>query len=188
MWLGRDPLAGGELTSFGTGAGVAGGPSAPCTAPAEKLPPQPGEDGIAPSVRDGATATVSDDNRVTRTWNASTDNHPAGGVTQLRRLPNGVAIATVQNPEGTAPTPTSYVDGYVPPGDHTCTADAADEIDKRSVQSASATATATRVRTRRPLRTCRSTSRRSDVRSSPCPRVTPPRPRAIHSTRHSRCR
>jgi hypothetical protein len=35
MWLGRDPLAATELTTFENGPGVVGGSSAPCTAPAE---------------------------------------------------------------------------------------------------------------------------------------------------------
>ena len=34
-WLGRDPLALTEATIFENGPGVVGGPSAPCTAPAE---------------------------------------------------------------------------------------------------------------------------------------------------------
>ena len=35
MWLGTDPLAGNQLTIFEIGDGIAGGPAAPCTAPAE---------------------------------------------------------------------------------------------------------------------------------------------------------
>ncbi len=35
LWLGRDPLALTESTIFENGSGVVGGPSAPCTAPAE---------------------------------------------------------------------------------------------------------------------------------------------------------
>src|SRR5262249_19775146 len=35
LWLGRDPVALTESTIFENGSGVVGGPSAPCTAPAE---------------------------------------------------------------------------------------------------------------------------------------------------------
>ncbi len=147
LWLGRDPLglnpgAGAEVTIFETGAGVVGGPAAPCTAPKEKLPPLPGQDVVAPSTPTGLTATVSEFNKVTLTWEPSTDNDPAAGVTNYGVFRNGVPIWTVQNADGSAPAPTAYVDTNVPPGDYAYTVDAADAIDNRSEQSLQTSVTA----------------------------------------------
>ena len=146
LWLGRDPLAanptvGVEVTIVENGAGVTGGPAAPCTAPKEVLPPLPGQDAIAPSTPTELTATVSDFNRVSLSWAPSTDN-PEGGVTNYGVYRNGVPIWTVQQPTGTAPAPVGFVDSNVPPGVYTYTVDAADAVDNRSPQSGSATATA----------------------------------------------
>ena len=138
-WLGRDPAAGTESTVYETGAGIASGPAAPCTAPKEKLLPLPGEDAEAPSQPGGLTADVSDINTITLNWDAATDNV---GVTNYGVYRNGVPIFTVQNSDGSAPAPTTFVDRNVPPGDYTYTVDAADAIDNRSPESAAATAEA----------------------------------------------
>ncbi len=137
-WLGRNPAAGVEGTVYETGAGIAAGPAAPCTAPKEKLPPLPGQDAVAPSVPAGLTAAVSDSNTVTLDWSAATDDE---GVTNYGVYRNGVAIFTVQNADASAPAPTTFVDRNVPPGDYTYTVDAADAVDNRSAQSAGADAT-----------------------------------------------
>jgi Abnormal spindle-like microcephaly-assoc'd, ASPM-SPD-2-Hydin len=137
-WLGRNPAAGTESTVYETGAGIAAGPAAPCTAPKEKLAPLPGQDAEAPSQPTGLLATVSDVNTVTLTWDAATDNV---GVADYGVYRNGVPIFTVQNGNGSAPAPTTFVDRNVPPGDYTYTVDAADAIDNRSAESAPASAT-----------------------------------------------
>jgi hypothetical protein len=139
MWLGRDPLAGVEATIYETGAGVFGGPQAPCTAPKEILPPPPGADAIPPSTPANLAAEVTNNNTVTLTWTASEDNV---GVTAYGIYRNGVAIANVQNPDGEAPAPTTFVDENVPPGTYTYTVDAQDAIENRSAQSDPAEATA----------------------------------------------
>jgi hypothetical protein len=140
-WLGRVPAAANEGTIYETGAGIAGGPMPPCTAPKEKLPPLPGQDTVAPTVPQNLTATVSDVNTVTLTWAASTDNEPTAGVTNYGVYRNGVPIFTVQNADASAPAPTTFLDNNVPPGSYTYTVDAADAIDNRSAESAPAAAT-----------------------------------------------
>ena len=137
-WLGRDPAAGVESTVYETGAGIAGGPQGACTAPKEKLPSLPGQDALAPSTPDGLTATVSDSNTVTLSWNDATDNE---GVTNYGVYRNGTPIFTVQNADASAPAPTTFTDTNVPPGTYTYTVDAADAIDNRSPESNGAEAT-----------------------------------------------
>ncbi len=141
-WLGRDPAAGVESTVFETGAGIAGGPQAPCDAPKEKLPALPGEDAEAPTVPAGLTAKMSGGNTVTLDWSAATDNE---GVTNYGVYRNGAPIFTVQNADAGAPAPTTFVDTNVPPGDYVYTVDAADAIDNRSAESDGAEATTTAV-------------------------------------------
>jgi hypothetical protein len=143
-WLGRDPAATVESTVYETGAGIANGPQAPCAAPKEKLPPLPGQDAEAPSVPTGLSTVVSDTNTVTVNWDAATDTGAGTtGVTNYGVYRNGVPVFTVQNPDGSAPAPTTFVDTNVPPGDYTYTVDAADAIDNRSAESAGADATTT---------------------------------------------
>ncbi len=133
-WLGANPAAGVEATIFEIGAGIIAGPSAPCTAPREILPPPPGSELIPPSVPQNVTASTNGTpNTVTLNWDASTDNV---GVTAYGVYRNGMVIANVQNADGTAPAPTTYVDDNVPPGTYDYTIDAADEIGNRSAQSA----------------------------------------------------
>ena len=139
MWLGADPLLANEATVFEIGAGVVGGPQAPCTAPKEILPPPPGSEAIPPSTPANATATVTNNNTATLTWDASTDNV---GVTSYGVYRNGVAIANVQKNDGSAPAPTTFVDENLPPGDYVYTVDAQDEVGNRSGMSAEATAKA----------------------------------------------
>ncbi len=138
-WLGRDPAAGVESTTHETGAGVAAGPAAPCTAPRERLAPLPGQDFQAPSVPTGLSATVSELNTVTLSWDPSVDDT---GVTDYGVYRNGVPVFTVQNADSSAPAPTTFTDRNVPPGSYTYTVDAADALDNRSDTSAPATAQA----------------------------------------------
>ena len=139
LWMGRDPAAGVESTIYESGAGVAGGPAAPCTAPKERLTPLPGQDAEAPSQPTDLRAVVSELNTVTLDWTASGDNV---GVTNYGVYRNGVAISTVQNPDATAPAPTTFVDRNVPPGSYTYTVDAGDAVDNRSAESAPVSAEA----------------------------------------------
>jgi hypothetical protein len=138
LWLGTAPAAVVEQTVYENGAGVTAGPAAPCTAPLEKLPPPPGSETTPPSVPTSLKATANTSN-VTLDWTASTDNV---GVTDYGVYRDGVAIATVQNVDGSAPAPTTFVDKNVAPGTHTYTVDAGDAVGNRSLQSAPATATA----------------------------------------------
>ncbi|NUR15257.1 MAG: choice-of-anchor D domain-containing protein [Dermatophilaceae bacterium] len=140
LWLGRAIAPAVESTVFENGAGIVAGPAAPCTAPLEKLPPPPGSDMTAPSAPSSVTATVTDNNTVTLTWAASSDNV---GVVDYGIFRDGTAIATVQNADGTAPAPTTFVDKNVPPGTYTYTVDAGDAAGNRSVQSPGADATTT---------------------------------------------
>ncbi|MCW2642843.1 MAG: hypothetical protein JWP76_5149, partial [Dactylosporangium sp.] len=142
IWMGRNPAAANENTSYETGAGIAGGPQAPCAAPKEKLPPLPGQDNVPPTVPQNLVATVSDFNTVTLSWDASVDNEPTAGVTDYGVYRNGVPIFTVQNPDASAPAPTTFVDTNVPPGTYQYTVDAADPIGNRSAESVPVTATA----------------------------------------------
>ncbi|HXI27963.1 MAG TPA: hypothetical protein VNG89_06065, partial [Vicinamibacterales bacterium] len=132
MWLGT-PAGTAEATIYEIGAGIVPGPSAPCAAPLEKLPPPPGSELVAPSTPTNAIASVSNSNTVSLTWSASSDNV---GVTAYGVYRNGVAIANVENPDGSAPAPTFYDDVNVPPGTYTYTIDAADAVGNRSAQAA----------------------------------------------------
>jgi hypothetical protein len=141
MWL--DPgLA--ETTIYENGAEAVAGPSAPCTAPLEKLPPPPGSELVPPSDPTGLTAKVQNGS-VTLDWQPSTDNVGVTNYGVYRTDANGVktAIATVQNPDGSAPAPTGYVDKNVVPGTYTYTVDAGDAVGNRSAESAGAPATVT---------------------------------------------
>src|SRR4051794_27508607 len=72
MWI--DPvLPSTESTTFENGAAATAGPSAPCTAPLEKLPPPPGSETTPPSDVKGLTGSASN-TTVTLNWNAATDN------------------------------------------------------------------------------------------------------------------
>src|SRR4051812_23482489 len=138
MWLGADPAAGNELTIFEIGGGITAGPSAPCTAPLEKLPPPPGSELEPPSTPTNLAA-LAGAGSISLSWAPATDNV---GVTDYGVYRDGVAIATVQNAEGTAPAPTTFVDKNVK-GTHTYTVDAGDAVGNRSLaMSSEATATA----------------------------------------------
>ena len=128
MWLGN-PAGTVEATIYEIGAGIVAGPSAPCAAPLEKLPPPPGSELIPPSDPTNVTASVSGSNTVSLRWNVSTDNV---GVTSYGIYRNGTAIANVENPDASAPAPNFYDDINVPPGTYTYTVDAADAVGNRS--------------------------------------------------------
>jgi len=132
MWLGVDPLLANEATIFEIGAGIVGGPQAPCTAPKEILPPPPGAEAVPPTTPANVAVTVTNNNTATLTWDASSDNV---GVTGYGIYRNGVAIANVQNNDGSAPAPTTFIDENLPPGDYAYTVDAQDEIGNRSAMS-----------------------------------------------------
>src|SRR3954452_8135493 len=127
MWIGTN-----ESTVYENGAGAIPGPAAPCTAPLEKLPPAPGSELVPPSDPTNVTATVANGNSVTLSWTSSTDNV---GVVDYGIYRDGVEIATVQNPDGSAPAPTTFTDTNVPPGTYTYTVDAGDAVGNRSNQS-----------------------------------------------------
>ena len=131
MWLGSNPGAGVEATLYEIGAGIAPGPSAPCVAPLEKLPPPPGSELVPPSDPTNVTASIAGANTVSLRWTPSTDNV---GVTSYGVYRNGVAIANVATPEGTAPAPAFFEDFNVPPGTYTYEVDAADEVGNRSAR------------------------------------------------------
>jgi hypothetical protein len=136
MWI--DPaLPSTESTIFENGAAAVAGPSAPCTAPLEKLPPPAGSETAPPSDPSGLTATVSN-STVTLEWTGSTDNV---GVTDYGVYRDGVAIGTVQNPDGSAGPPKTFVDNNLAPGTYTYTVDAGDAVGNRSGLSNSASAT-----------------------------------------------
>ncbi|HET7479871.1 MAG TPA: choice-of-anchor D domain-containing protein [Rubrobacteraceae bacterium] len=139
MWLGSNPLAAVESTIFENGAGAIPGPAAPCTAPLEKLPPPPGSELEPPTAPSGLSATANLSS-VTLDWTAATDNV---GVTSYGIYRNGVAIANVQKPDGTAPAPTTFVDKNLPAGDYTYTVDAADAVGNRGPLSNEVTVTTT---------------------------------------------
>lgn len=132
MWLGGDPAAGVEGTIYEIGAAVAAGPAAPCMAPLEILPPPPGSELVPPSTPTNLQVSVSNSNTVTLSWDASSDNV---GVTSYGIYRNGLPVANVQNPDATAPAPTTFADKNVAPGTYIYTVDAADEIGNRSAQS-----------------------------------------------------
>ncbi|HXD20797.1 MAG TPA: hypothetical protein VN654_27490 [Vicinamibacterales bacterium] len=131
MWLGADPGAAVEGTIYEIGAGIVPGPSAPCAAPLEKLPPPPGSELVPPSDPTNVTASVggASSTTVSLQWSPSTDNV---GVTSYGIYRNGVAIANVENPDGSAPAPVFYDDMNVPSGTYTYAVDAADAIGNRS--------------------------------------------------------
>src|SRR3954470_14959247 len=138
IWLGAAPAAGNELTIYENGGGITAGPSAPCTAPLEKLPPPPGSELEPPSTPANLTGKAAAGS-VSLSWVAAQDNV---GVTDYGVYRDGVAIATVQNAEGTAPAPTTFVDKNVK-GTHTYTIDAGDAVGNRSLaKSNEATGTA----------------------------------------------
>ena len=131
-------LAGGLSGSvFETGPGIGAGPAVSCNAPLELLGPPPGAEVVPPSRPTDLATTISNFSNVTLSWTPSTDNV---GVTSYGIYRNGVAIAIVQNPDGSAPAPAVYVDANVPPGTYLYTVDAADEVGNRSPQSIAAQA------------------------------------------------
>lgn len=121
LWNGAVPVAFVEGTIYENGAGITNGPAAPCTAPAEFVPPPPGSDATPPTNPSGLTATVTNSNTVTLSWTASTDNV---GVTSYGVYRDGLPIFNVQNPNGSAPAPTTFADVNVPPGTFVYTVDA----------------------------------------------------------------
>src|ERR671929_454392 len=144
IWL--DPaVPSTETTIYENGAAAVAGPSAPCTAPLEKLPPPPGSELEPPSTPTGVSASFLNGS-VSVNWTRSSDNV---GVTDygVYRTDNATglttAIATVQNADGAAPAPTSFVDKNVVPGSYTYTVDAGDAVGNRSPQSAGAATVAT---------------------------------------------
>jgi len=165
MWLGSNPGALLESTIFEIGAAIFPGPSAPCAAPLEKLPPPPGSELVPPSDPTNVTVAVTGANTVSLNWSASTDNV---GVTSYGVYRNGVAIANVQNIDGTAPAPTFYEDFNVPAGTYAYTVDAADEVGNRSAQVATNPAqVTTKVQTADPLPVCTGTPTASCVSDPP---------------------
>lgn len=131
-----------ESTIFENGAGIIGGPAGPaCTAPAEKLPVPPGGDVTPPTDPTAVSATVTSGNTVSLSWTASTD---FSGVVNYGVYRDGLPIATVQNPDASAPAPTTFVDANVPPGSYVYSVDAGDAAGNRSGQAFAAQVTATR--------------------------------------------
>jgi hypothetical protein len=137
MWLGRDPLAGIELTISEVGPETANGPSAPCAAPGEAA------DTLAPSIPQNAVTTT---NGIATdvSWDASTDDTYVFGYTVYR---DGQPIHYVgyntANPTLTVPTSASsplltYRDPNPGAGSHTYTVDAFDSAGNHSAQSAPA--------------------------------------------------
>lgn len=114
------------------GSAAAPGPMAGCAAPLEILAPLPGSELVPPSTPANLAGSVSNFNRVALTWDASTDNV---GVVSYGIYRDGVAIANLQNPDGLAPAPTGFIENNVPPGSHTYTVDAADDVGNRSALS-----------------------------------------------------
>src|ERR671929_226890 len=102
MWI--DPaLPSTESTIFENGAAAIAGPSAPCTAPLEKLPPPPGSETTPPSDVTGLTGSASN-STVTLNWNAATDNVGVTDYGVYRTDAAGVttAVPTGQNADGPA--------------------------------------------------------------------------------------
>ena len=147
MWLGNAVLPAGEITTYEIGAAIIPGPQAPCSAPLESLPPPAGADFAPPSIpADVHADNNGTPNTITIDWLASTDTENGAndnpGVTSygVYRI-NGVdgipvAIANVQNLDGTAAAPTLYIDKNVPPGTYTYKVDSADSLGNRSALSA----------------------------------------------------
>jgi hypothetical protein len=144
LWLGANPAAGVDNTIFENGAAAVAGPSAPCTAPLEKLPPPPGSELVPPSVPTGLTATVAGDS-VSLSWNASTDNVGVVDYGIIRTDSTGVAlgVATVQSPSGDPPAPTTFTDSGLLAGTYTYSVDAGDAVGNRSAASTSVSVTTT---------------------------------------------
>ena len=128
-----------ESTIYENGAGIIGGPAGPaCKAPAEKLPVPPGGDVTPPTDPTAVSATVTSGNTVTMSWTASTDDV---GVVDYGIYRDGVPIATVQNPDASAPAPTTFADVNVPPGTYVYSVDAGDAAGNRSGQALAAPVT-----------------------------------------------
>ena len=125
-------------TVFENGAAATPGPTPGCLAPLEILPPLPGSELVPPTIPGSFAATVSNFNRVTLTWQPSSDNI---GVTSYGVYRDGIVVANVQDPSGSAPAPTGFVDNSVPAGSHVYTVDAADEVGNRSPLTAGITVT-----------------------------------------------
>src|SRR3954454_9222068 len=140
LWLGANPAATVESTIYEIGAGIVPGPSAPCAAPLEVLPPPPGSELVPPTAPSNVTASRFGPNTVRLNWTASSDNV---GVTAYGIYRNGVAIANVENADGSAPAPTFYDDLNVAPGTYTYTVDAADAVGNRSAQATTTPASIT---------------------------------------------
>jgi hypothetical protein len=133
MWI--DPvLPSTQSTIFENGAAAVAGPTSPCAAPLEKLPPPPGSETTPPSDVAGLTGSASS-STVTLNWAAGTDNV---GVTDYGVYRDGVAIANVQNADGTPNPPTTFTDQNVIPGQHTYTVDAGDAVGNRSLNMSNA--------------------------------------------------
>src|SRR4051812_31096906 len=133
MWI--DPvLPSTQSTIFENGASAVAGPTAPCTAPLEKLPPPPGSETTPPSDVAGLTGSASS-STVTLNWSAATDNV---AVTDYGVYRDGVAIANVQNADGTANPATTFTDQNVTAGNHTYTVDAGDAVGNRSLHMSNA--------------------------------------------------
>ena len=126
------------ITIVENGAAAAPGPIAGCNAPLEVLPPLPGSELIPPSTVLDLAGSVSDFNSVTLTWTPATDNV---GVVTYGIYRDGVAVATLQNPDGSAPAPHGFTENNVPPGVHVYTIDAGDDVGNRSAQSNPVTVT-----------------------------------------------
>ena len=138
LWLGNPAVViapAVESTIFENSPLAVPGPSAPCTAPLEVLPPPAGVDSTPPSTPSNVTAVqnAANHNSVDLSWDASTDNV---GVTNYGVFRNGQLVFTVQNPDLSAPAPTTFTDTSVPPGDYTWTIEALDDIGNASGQSA----------------------------------------------------
>ena len=136
IWLGN-PVGTAESTNYEVGAGIVAGPTAPCTAPLEVLPPPPGSELVPPSATANLTATVTNNNTVTLNWDAATDNV---GVTSYGIYRDGTPIDNVQNADSSAPAPTAFVDKNVAPGTYIYTVDAADAVGNRGDRSNGAAA------------------------------------------------
>src|SRR3954470_23621447 len=133
MWI--DPvLPSTQSTIFENGALATAGPSAPCTAPLEKLPPPPGSETTPPSDVTGLGGSASN-TTVTLNWTGATDNVGVVDYGIYRTDAAGVttAVATVQNPDGSNNPPTAFTDQNVAPGTYTYAVDAGDAVGNRSV-------------------------------------------------------
>jgi hypothetical protein len=136
LWLGTNPAAGVDNTIYENGAAAVAGPSAPCTAPLEQLPPPPGSELVPPSTPTNVAATVTGD-KVSLTWTASTDNVGVVDYGIIRTDSTGVAlpVATVQSATGDAPAPTGFTDSGLLAGSYTYSVDAGDAVGNRSPAS-----------------------------------------------------